>query len=181
MARPKLFGNKIEVRPYLEDEEKLSAMPGESNSEKARELIHLALATLLIFMLCTPAFAMSSEEFQEFTAWMNTTDQTNENKYIEGRFDCTAFAACLSINATKAGYPALVAYIDSEKFPEGHAVNVLEVEGEYRFIEPQADIEVEISNSTIVIDDPTQDNPREFMHGKNKIVLSGNVLQKVMN
>lgn len=138
------------------------------------------IAVLIAMLLCAPALGMTVSEYEELKAWM-VEDATNANQYIEGKFDCTAFATCLQINATKAGYPVMVAYINSEKFPEGHAVNVVEVEGDYRFIEPQADIEVEISNSTIVIEDPSQGNPIEFQDGKNKIVLSGNVLQKVMN
>jgi hypothetical protein len=140
----------------------------------------MKIVAVLLALLISPALGMTVSDYEDFTAWMET-DATDHNQYIPGKFDCTAFAACMSINATKAGYPVLVAYIGSEKFPEGHAVNVIEVDGDYRFIEPQADIEVSFENSTITIDDPTKDNPIEFMQGKNKIILSGNVLQKVMN
>jgi hypothetical protein len=139
------------------------------------------IAVILAFLLATPSVAMTEEDFSEFTTWMKTEDITDQNTYISGRFDCTAFASCLSTNATKAGFPVLIAYINSPQFLEGHCVNVVEVEGKHRFIEPQADKVIEIINSTITIEDPSQGNPIEFQEGKNKIILSGNVLQKVMN
>jgi len=71
-------------------------------------------------------------------------DNTDKNKYVEGNYTCTDYAADLNNNAMHAGYNVAYTYIE---YPDGtgHAIDAFQtVDKGLIFIEPQYDEEVQI-------------------------------------
>lgn len=128
---------------------------------------------LILFVL--PAQAMTFEEFAAFQNWM-ALDLTDLNPYVNVTYDCLAFSSAMATNATQAGQKDIyMANIQASKYPEGHWINAALVEGEYIFIEPQADILVELEGASITILDDSMYGRKELA-GKNKITVTGNLL-----
>lgn len=134
----------------------------------------LIAVLLLGCLLAMPAGAMTFDEFKEFTTWLST-DSTDRAEYVNGTHDCGAFAYGLMENATGAGYRVHMANLQGEPYPGGHWINAVLVDGEYRFIEPQADIEVFPEDLQIMIIDDGKAVP-EYIIGKNEITITGDVL-----
>ena len=134
----------------------------------------LIAAVLLACLLVMPAGAMTASEFEEFTTWLSD-DSTDLAEYVNGTHDCGAFAYGLMKNATEAGYQIHMANLQGEQYPGGHWINAVLVDGEYRFIEPQADIEVSPEGLQIMIIDDDKAAP-ETITGKNEITVTGDVL-----
>lgn len=133
-----------------------------------------AIDVLIILILCNPALAMTLDEFNVFQAWM-TTDQTDLAEYVNITHDCLAFSQDFKKNATNAGYVVYMANVQSPEYAEGHFINAVEVNGEYHFIEPQGDVELDLTGARILIFDDNAAIDREIS-GKNEIVVSGNAL-----
>lgn len=134
------------------------------------------MKTIAVFLaLIACASGMSYEEFGQFQAWM-AGDPTDLNQYANVTYDCLAFSTALTENATLAGQKDIyMANIQAPQYPEGHWINAALVEGEYVFIEPQADKELFFENASITILDDSMQGLKE-LKGKNKITVTGNML-----
>ena len=129
----------------------------------------LALVALLLVLPCQ---AMTPEELQ---AWLES-DQTDLNVYTDITYDCLAFSAALAINATLAGQKDIyMANVQAPQYPEGHWINAALVDGEYVFIEPQADVLMDLEGAHITILDDSMQGNKE-LGGKNQIIVTGNLL-----
>jgi hypothetical protein len=119
--------------------------------------------------------AMSQEAFLGFQKWL-AVDQTDQNPYVNVTYDCLAFSAALVDNATQAGLKDIyMANIQAPQYPEGHWIDAALVDGDYIFIEPQADKELTFENASITIVDPNSSTQKQLT-GKNKITVTGDML-----
>jgi archaellum component FlaF (FlaF/FlaG flagellin family) len=133
----------------------------------------ILLALLLLALPCSQA--MTSEEFAAFQTWLSS-DQTDSNLYVNVSYDCLAFSSAMAANATQAGQKDVyMANIQASQYPEGHWINAVLVDGDYVFIEPQADVLVELEGASITILDDAMQGKQELT-GKNQITITGNLL-----
>lgn len=133
------------------------------------------LKFLLVLLSVVPCHAMDSQEYGNLMDWM-AQDSTDHRQYVNVSYDCLAFSQDFLANATASGFSDIyMANIQGSKYPEGHWINAALVNGNYRFIEPQGDIELELEDAQIIISDPDSDLI-ELPAGKNKITITGNLL-----
>ena len=80
----------------------------------------------------------SDGELEDFARFM-MQDETKNNHYINGSFECMNFAMGLLVNASKQGFYLYIVNIrDSKHYPGGHYVNGFRlVSGKCIIIEPQ--------------------------------------------
>jgi hypothetical protein len=132
----------------------------------------LVLVALLVILPCQ---AMTQEEFSLFQAWLES-DKTDSNTYLNVTYDCLAFASALVSNATAAGLEDIyMANVQAPQYPDGHWINAALVDGEYVFIEPQADVLMDLEGAHITILDDSMQGNKE-LGGKNQIIVTGNLL-----
>jgi hypothetical protein len=130
---------------------------------------------VIMLVLVAPCMAMSHEDFGEFQKWLSE-DQTDRNAYVNVTYDCLAFSTALTENATRSGHKDIyMANIQASQYPEGHWINAILMDDNYIFIEPQADILVELEGASITIIDDSMQGLKELT-GKNKITVTGNML-----
>lgn len=133
---------------------------------------------LVALLLVLPCQAMTQEEFSIFQAWLDS-DPTDLNAYVNVTYDCLAFSSSLASNATRSGQKDIyMANVQAPQYPEGHWINAALVDGEYVFIEPQADVFVDLESASITIIDDSMSGRKELT-GKNHITITGNVLLPV--
>jgi len=130
---------------------------------------------VLLILMLFPVDGMTQQEFSTFKTWM-AEDPTDQNKYVNVTYDCLAFSSAFAENATRAGYKDVcMANIQAAKYPEGHWINAVLVDGFYVFIEPQVDIVENLEGASITIVDNSMEGMKE-LKGKNKITVTGNML-----
>lgn len=127
---------------------------------------------LVALLLVLPCQAMTHEELR---AWLES-DPTDLNAYVNVTYDCLAFSSALATNATLAGQKDIyMANVQAPQYPEGHWINAALVDGEYIFIEPQADVLIDLESASITIIDDSMTGRKELV-GKNHITVTGNML-----
>jgi hypothetical protein len=139
-------------------------------------LVTVTLISLGQYIAISPALAMSNQEFQNFKIWINI-DKTDENNYLNITYDCLMFSRNFAANATIVGFKDVyMVNIQSTKYPDGHWIIATLVNGQYRFFEPQADIEVFPTKSQLLIVDNNYGGTKKMIIGDNEIIISGEVL-----